>query len=254
MGKNLEEALKAHAFWHFRYQQQAEWTREIRRYLFSQAGVAYDDHLLDVGCGSGAVIQALAADGYSRISGIDIHFSLLVSEQSHSDCACADGIALPFFNNQFDHALCHFTLMWAHDPQQVICEMQRATRRGGWVFALAEPDYTGRISYPSKLEELAALQTESLQEQGANIGMGRMVMGLMGACKLAHVSGGIIGAEMHGDAGSALRGDLRVLRHDLADRLTEREVGRVLGEAEDAANAVGSLWYVPVFYACGQVL
>jgi SAM-dependent methyltransferase len=253
MGENLEETLNAHAFWHFRYQQQAEWTREIRGYLFSQAGVLPDEHVLDVGCGSGAVIEALSADGFTRISGVDNHFPILASKQSQSDIACADGKALPFSRGQFDHALCHFTLLWAQDPQKMICEMRRVTRRGGWVFALAEPDYGGRISYPAELEQLATLQTEALQKQGANTSMGRELMGLMSACGMKEVSSGIIGAEMRGDAAHALRGDLRVLRKDLANSHTPEEIARILAEAETAASAPGAMWYVPVCYACGQV-
>jgi SAM-dependent methyltransferase len=253
MGEDLEETLNAHAFWHFRYQQQAEWTREIRHYLFSQAGVSAGDHLLDVGCGSGAVIEALAADGFTRVTGVDIHFPILASKKSRSDIACADGSLLPFLNGQFDHALCHFTLLWAQDPRRLVCEMRRVTRAGGWIFALAEPDYGGRMSYPVELERLAALQTAALKRQGANTSMGRELMGLLCACGLKHVSGGIIGAEMKGDAGHALRGDLRVLRKDLADSMAPQAIEDTLAEAESAAYAPGAMWYVPVCYACGQV-
>jgi hypothetical protein len=253
MGEDLEETLNAHAFWHFRYQQQAEWTREIRRYLFSQAGVLSDDHLLDVGCGSGAVIEALSADGFTRISGVDIHFPILASNQYQSDIACADGNALPFLDDQFDHALCHFTLLWAQDPQRLICEMRRVTHTGGWIFGLAEPDYGGRMSHPAELEQLATLQTDALKRQGANTSMGRELMGLLSACGLKHVNGGIIGAEMRGDAANALRGDLRVLRKDLADSLNPQEIKNKLAEAETVASIPGAMWYVPVCYACGQV-
>jgi len=253
MGKDLEETLNDRSFWHFRYKQQAAWTRETRRFLFSQTGVQSEDHILDVGCGSGAVLEALAADGYTHLTGLDIDISILSPTKSKPFLTtCADGIAAPFPDNTFDHALCHFTLMWVNNPFRIVREMRRMVTPGGWVFALAEPDYGGRISYPATLENLAGLQTSALQQQGANIHMGRELLAILSDCGLQYINGGIIGAEMSGDAANALRGDLRVLRKDLADYLTPQDSARRLEGAETAASKPGAVWYVPVCYAYGQ--
>ena len=254
MGEDLEEALNDSAFWHFRYQQQAAWTRETRRYLFSQTGVQNNDHLLDVGCGSGAMLDALSAEGFTNLTGIDLHLQILSNMQRRYAAACADGSGLPFANGQFDHTLCHFTLLWAEKPQRLICEMRRVTRRSGWVFALAEPDYGGRMSYPDALERIAEKQTEALAMQGANTHMGRELMGLLAACGLENVTGGIIGSETREGAFNALSGDLRVLQRDLAGSLEPGVIDQALAEAEKAAALPGAMWYVPVCFACGQVV
>jgi len=253
VGEDLEETLNDSAFWQFRYQQQAAWTRETRRYLFSQTGVSFDDHFLDVGCGSGAMLDALSAEGYTKLTGIDLRLPILSTMQNEYKAACADGARLPFKDGSFDHCLCHFTLLWVQGPGRLVREMKRTTQRGGWIFALAEPDYGGRISYPRPLEKLADLQTTALNDQGANVRMGRELMGLLATCGLENVAGGIIGSETREGVFNALSGDLRVLQRDLAGSMPPEVIAELLTEAEHAASAPGAMWYVPVFYACGQV-
>jgi len=253
MGKDLEETLNEVTFWHFRYQQQATWTCETRRYLFNQAGVDPDDRILDIGCGSGAIMEALTDEGFTDLTGIDIDPTILSTLHRPFPVSCADGMELPFSVNTFDHAFCHFTLMWSTDPQQMVCEMYRVTRSGGWIFLLAEPDYGGRLSYPQELEKLADLQTEALHRQGANTKMGRELLTLLSACGLQNASGGIIGSETHQGSSNPLSIDLEVLRRDLEGILAAEEAERILRKARTSAYSPGASWYVPVCYACGQV-
>jgi ubiquinone/menaquinone biosynthesis C-methylase UbiE len=42
--------------WHNRFLQQAGWTRDLRTYLFAQAGIERARRVLEVGCGTGAVL------------------------------------------------------------------------------------------------------------------------------------------------------------------------------------------------------
>ena len=51
--------------------------------------------------------------------------------------------------------------------------MVRVTHPGGFVLALAEPDYGGRIDYPTELSQIGDWQKNALKQQGANPLMGR---------------------------------------------------------------------------------
>ena len=42
--------------WHARYVQQARWTNQLRHYLYRKAGLRDGQQILEVGCGTGAVL------------------------------------------------------------------------------------------------------------------------------------------------------------------------------------------------------
>ena len=254
MGEDLEEALNDSTFWHARYIQQAGWTREARRYIFNRCEIERAAHLLDVGCGGGAVVEALRMDGYHNLWGIDIALNALLSAPKSFSSACADGMALPFKDAAFDHCYCHFTLMWVRDPRRMLREMRRVTRPGGWVLALAESDYGARSTFPPALEKLADMQTRALQRQGADTALGAALDVLMHGCELEQVWGGEITADPRESAGLALKGDLQVLRRDLSGSMESGALDIALTQAQKWAEMEGTRWHVPVRYACGKVV
>lgn len=243
-----------HTFWHARYQQQAGWTLETRKYIFNKIGISLRDHLLEVGCGSGAVLETLKRDGYSNLLGIDRYLTTLSSANIPHPCACADGLHIPFTKASFAHCMCHFYLLWVSDPIQALREMARVTKPGGWVLSLAEPDYGGRISYPDILDQIADLQTRSLELQGANVRLGRRLRHLFTEIGLEDIYSGIIAAQWtSGTENSLFMEDMGVLSHDLADVIDQSELDTLLSQAEDNTSADVSVWFVPIFYAFGRV-
>ncbi|NTW13004.1 MAG: hypothetical protein HGA30_06805, partial [Anaerolineales bacterium] len=45
--------------WHTRYSQQAKWTRDLRDYIFGKIKLDNAHHVLEVGCGTGAILSEL---------------------------------------------------------------------------------------------------------------------------------------------------------------------------------------------------
>ena len=82
------------------------------------------------------------------------------------------------FKASFDICLCHFLLLWIANPLAALKEMRRIVKPGGWVLALAEPDYGSRIDFPPELEALGQAQSKALQSQCADVSVGRKLRGL----------------------------------------------------------------------------
>jgi SAM-dependent methyltransferase len=246
--------------WHARYLQQARWTAQLRSYLFKKAGIDSASRLMEIGCGTGAVLMDLPSD--AGLYGIDLSRTALAQAALQSPAAllgCADAARLPFLNAVFDLTFCHFTLLWVKDPRQVVMEMRRVTRSAGAVLALAEPDYGGRIDFPAELAELGRWQAESLQRQGADPLMGRKLAGIFTQAGLRHVETGILGGEWKslpddspaGSDANAL--EWEVLQADLAGQVAPEQF-RLMRQADQLARQRHErVLFVPTFYAWGVV-
>lgn len=149
--------------WHTRFQQQAVWTRPLREHLLGQLALREKARILEVGCGTGAVLAELAS--YGDLHGLDIDQSHLEAAQKNLALAVltrGDAHHLPYAGGSFDLVACHFLLLWLDDPVAALGEMRRVARPGGRVIAFAEPDYGGRIDHPPELEIIGVMQRESL--------------------------------------------------------------------------------------------
>ena len=159
--------------WHKRFVQQAAWTSELRQYLFKRAGMQVARRVLEVGCGTGAILSGLVTP--AAVHGLDLEPARLAEARRHAPqaiLACADALWLPYASGVFDITFCHFLLLWVQDPLQALREMKRVTRPGGSILALAEPDYNARVDKPDALAALGRWQAESLRRQGADPGLG----------------------------------------------------------------------------------
>jgi SAM-dependent methyltransferase len=112
---------------------------ELARALLAVAGVQRGQRALDVGCGTGALAEALAALlGPGSVAAVD------PSEARVATCArrvpgadvrigCAE--ELPFGDGAFDVALAQLVVPWMSDPPRGVAEMCRVVRPGGVVAA-----------------------------------------------------------------------------------------------------------------------
>jgi hypothetical protein len=153
------------------------------------------------------------------------------------------------------YCFCHFFLLWAEDPLAALKEMVRVTHQNGWILALAEPDYGGRISHPSPLEKIGKLQNQSLKMQGADPFIGRSLLSLFRESGLEDINAGIISAGWDSNvrSNSLFQNDLSVIRRDLSYVAESDEINTLILNAEKAIDSTESIWFVPVFYAYGRV-
>jgi ubiquinone/menaquinone biosynthesis C-methylase UbiE len=103
--------------------------------------------LLDVGCGTGGDVRALAelVAPTGLVVGVDrsdtfVQEARAVSAGSCAEFVAADAAALPFEAESFDGARVERTLQHVEDPAVVLGEMKRVVRSGG-ILVAAEPDW-----------------------------------------------------------------------------------------------------------------
>src|SRR5512133_267818 len=100
---------------HQRFVEQAEWTRQAQGLFVEAAGVHPGSRILEVGCGTGALISSMNASRSASYFGIDIQLDLLNFARENNlyfPLACADGYHLPFASGQFDAVICHYFILW----------------------------------------------------------------------------------------------------------------------------------------------
>jgi ubiquinone/menaquinone biosynthesis C-methylase UbiE len=240
--------------WHARYTQQANWTRKLREYLFQKSGLQSAGRVLEVGCGTGAILSQIQTQS---LHGLDILPASLMEARVHAPTAClacGDALSLPYLDQSFDITYCHFLLLWVSDPQRALFEMKRATRPGGYVLALAEPDYSARVDQPADLAVLGRWQTEALQRQGANPSLGGSLAELYFQTGIEILETEAI--ENQGkDALTSAEWELEwaVLENDLTGFVPVEEIQR-LKKLDQAAWASGErILHVPTYFAWGRV-
>ncbi len=239
--------------WHQRFSAQARWTADLRAYLFQRANLAPNSRILEVGCGTGAVLAELNA--FANLHGLDLNPDYLRFTAQRLPAAHlvqADALRLPYSTAAFDLCVCHFLLLWVADARQVVSEMRRVTRPGGTVLALAEPDYGGRIDYPLELGDLGIMQAEALHDQGADIAMGRKLGELFWQAGLSEIETGVLGGQWHGaPTQEEWQSEWLVLADDLEGHFPTEQLQQLKEIDRRAWENASRVLYVPTFYACG---
>ncbi len=89
--------------------------------------------ILDVGCGSGTDSAVLGGAG-ADVVGIDLTTSDLRHASPGGPLVCGDGRQLPFPSASFDAVICSNVLEHTPGPDDLLREMVRVVRPGGWLW------------------------------------------------------------------------------------------------------------------------
>jgi len=241
--------------WHARYTQQSKWTRDLRAYLFEKTELTRAKHVLEVGCGTGAILSTLETS--ASLHGLDLDRAALTQCRIHAPAASlthGDALHLPYKDQTFDITFCHFFLLWVENPLAALLEMKRITKLNGYILALAEPNYRARIDKPAKLVQLGKWQTESLLRQGADPGVGARLANLFHQAGIRLIETGAIQSR----GNEALEPDeweneWAALESDLKGIVQSQEIQQMKNLDRHAWECGERVLDVPTYFAWGQV-
>jgi ubiquinone/menaquinone biosynthesis C-methylase UbiE len=243
--------------WNHRFTLQARWTASVRRFLFQKAALSNAETILEVGCGTGAILADLCAQSPAKVTGIDINLPSLqfaTSRTTDPQLVCANGFHLPFAHSSFSTACCHYFLLWVADPLLALLEMKRVTRPGGAILALAEPDYGGRIDYPSPLAEIGGFQTLALCHQSADPLIGRKLSSLFHQSGLRSIEVGVLGGQWaKPPSKEELISEWKILENDLQGMFPQARLADLKNQDQQAWQSGERILFVPTFFAFGLV-
>ncbi len=242
--------------WHARYLQQAAWTSELRAYLFQKTGLSTARRVLEVGCGTGAVLTGLATD--AAIHGLDLDRKSLNQCVLNVPCMHpteGDALQLPYAAQEFNIVFCHFLLLWVKQPVQALVEMKRVVNQGGHILAIAEPDYSRRIDKTKELEFLGRLQTEALRKQGADPAFGAKLAQAFNEAGIQIVETGEIQDQTRMSMATPEEREMEwaVLEVDLQGVIPADQIKQMKATSEEAWGRGERKIHIPTHFAWGRV-
>jgi SAM-dependent methyltransferase len=137
------------------------WSRLVAREFVAWLAVPPDRHWLDVGCGTGALSQAVldqaapaAVLGIDRSAGFVAHAQAAIDDPRVT-FQVGDAQQLPIRTGRYDAVVSGLVLNFVPQPDRMVAEMARAARPGGSV-ALYVWDYAGEMQLMRHFWDAAA--------------------------------------------------------------------------------------------------
>ncbi|MHA1200086.1 MAG: class I SAM-dependent methyltransferase [Candidatus Heimdallarchaeaceae archaeon] len=154
-----------------------EYTKEFRKKIYEKIGLKGARRVLEVGCRQGVISQELRDATEAQITSIDSdHMNIADNSERIKGIEfyreTADKLSMR--DESFDIVVCHYFFLWKPKPFGSLMELKRVCKKGGYIVALAEPDYLGWIENPDL--GLGKYHQETLQNQGGNPGVGRSLL------------------------------------------------------------------------------
>ena len=124
---------------------------QLMRNIISALRIQRETRLLDVGCGSGAVLSLLRVTE-ARFTGVDYSAALVEVARRHvvgAEFRQAEARKLPFEDELFDAVLCNGVFLYFSDldyANAALEEMVRICRIGGRIFVTDVPDLAKKQS------------------------------------------------------------------------------------------------------------
>ncbi|MHA1146778.1 MAG: class I SAM-dependent methyltransferase [Promethearchaeota archaeon] len=164
--------------WQKRFVEQLKWTEQLRNYLYNKIDIRYRKKVLEIGCGTGALLTELGINFDLELYGMDIDGDRLNLAKKELDqhkikvkLLHMDILNNDFQDNEFDVVITNCLFLWIKDLRKIFEEIYRILINKGVLLIFAEPDYGGLVEYPNT--NLKEALFSNLLSEGADPEVGR---------------------------------------------------------------------------------
>ena len=164
--------------WQKRFIEQLKWNEELRDYLYNKINIRYRKKVLEIGCGTGALLTELGSKFDLELCGMDINgdrLNIAKKELKQRNIKAKlyhmDILNNEFQDSDFDVIVTNCLFLWIRDLNKIFEEIYRILSDKGVLLIFAEPDYGGLIEHPNV--NLKAALFSNLISEGADPEAGR---------------------------------------------------------------------------------
>lgn len=154
--------------------QMGRWSRRLAGPFLDFAGLAPGQRVLDVGCGTGCLANAIAQRCRpEQVTGIDVssayvEFATRQNQDARVSFTVADACAMAFPEGSFDSVLSMLVLHFVPNAQRAIAEMRRVAKSGGVVGAVVWDARGGFVANRLFFDTAAALDPKASERRARN--------------------------------------------------------------------------------------
>jgi len=236
---------------HEQFRRQAKWTADFRKQIYRQINLRNAKKVLEVGCGTGVIAEEMKKKSTAKITAIDIDEEMIALAKDNIEGVhfmVEDSEKLSMKNETFDIVICQYFFLWLSNPKRVLNEMVRVCKNGGYVIALAEPDYGGWLEYPEM--DLGNKHIQSLEQEGADPRMGRKLLNLFEKAGLRSYQ--IIIAQSWNQENLRDNIEEEWKRVEEAGLISEKELFDIVKKEMKLINKNQRMIFMPVFCVVGK--
>ncbi len=164
--------------WNIRFSEQLKWTYEFRSHIYKIINLETKTNLLEIGCGTGALLKEIGKEFNLNLYGIDIdeHRLKIAKDNLNQENIRANLQYMDILNNNFEDErfeviITHYLFLWIKDLEKCFNEIHRILKKDGILLILAEPDYGGVIESPETGLKDALIS--NLKDNGADPEVGK---------------------------------------------------------------------------------
>ena len=162
-----------------------KYSKEFRENLYEKIGLEKARRVLEVGFRQGWMTEEIRKHTQAQITAIDPdHINVADAAERISGVEFFKDASekLSMRDESFDIVFCHYFFIWKEKPFKALMELKRVCKKGGFIVALAEPDYYGWIEHPNL--ELGEYFIKTIEKEGGDPHIGKKLLSIFSSAGL----------------------------------------------------------------------